>query len=213
MTERLYPIYADLAGRPVLVVGGGSVAARKVRRLLECGARVTVVSREVSDELSDLDSEDDLDIIRRSYRRGDAEERWLVVAATDSQKVNRRVSRHAEENNIFCNVVDVPGLCSFHVPAVVRRGLLQLAISTGGASPAMARRLRIKLERKFGPAYAQLLEGMQRLRDHVQSTYPHQPDKRREVLESFLDSPVPLLLLDENDQEAFEKELEQWISC
>jgi precorrin-2 dehydrogenase/sirohydrochlorin ferrochelatase len=213
MTERLYPIYADLSGRSVLVVGGGSVAARKVRRLLECGADVTVVSRETCDALNDLNTDNNLHIIHRSYRDGDAEGRWLVVAATDSEGVNRRVSRQAEERNIFCNVVDVPQLCSFHVPAVVRRGLLQLAISTGGASPAMARRLRIELEEQFGPAYAHLLDGMQRLRDHVQSTYPDQPDKRREVFESFLDSPAPGLLLNENDEEAFEEELEQWISC
>lgn len=213
VTNRLYPVYADLAGRPVLVVGGGTVAARKVRRLLECKACVTAVAPEVCDELDTLASQERLKIVRRNYQPGDVQKRWLVVAATDSESTNRLVSRNADENNILCNVVDVPALCTFHVPAVVRRGLLQVAISTGGASPALARRLRIQLEDEFGPGYARLLDAMQKLRDHVQSTYPDRPDRRREVLEAFLDSRVPALLLEEGDMESFEKELEQWISC
>lgn len=208
--EPLYPAYLDLSGRPVLVVGGGDVAARKVRRLLECGARVTVVSPEISTKLQQMAKNEDLDLLRRAYRSEDMDGRWLVVAATDEEEINRTVSSDAEKEGIFCNVVDVPDLCSFQVPAVVRRGLLQLAISTGGASPALARRLRIELEDQFRPAYAHLLEALAELREHVQAKYPDRPKRRRELLESFLDSSAPALLLEKRDREAFQREVERW---
>ncbi len=145
----LYPIYADLTGRTVLVVGGGIVAARKVKALLKRQIRVTVVAPEICPELQELTNDSDLVIHRRSYQKGDLAEHWLVIAATDDSELNQKVFAEAAEARIFCNVVDQPELCTFHVPAVVRQGLLQIAISTGGASPALAKRIRQELEKRF----------------------------------------------------------------
>lgn len=206
----LYPIFTDLAGRGVLVVGGGTVAARKVRRLVQAGARVTVVAPELCAGLRETAADPHVDVMKREYRSADIEGKWLVVAATDDEELNRRVSAEAAAARIFCNVVDQPELCTFQVPARVRRGLLQIAISTGGASPALARRLRVELEDQFGPAYALLLETMADLREHVQAKYPDRPKRRRELLESFLDSSAPALLLEKRDRQAFQREVERW---
>ena len=118
----------------------------------------------------------------------------------------------AAEARIFCNVVDQPELCTFQVPAVVRQGLLQIAISTGGASPALARRIRQELEKQFGPAYEELLDGLLELRNCLRQKYPLDAARRRELLESFLDSPAPKLLLEQLDSHSFAIELEKWKS-
>lgn len=208
--EPLYPAYLDISGRPVLVVGAGTVAARKIGRLTECGAEVTVIAPEVCETTRRLARDHDIDIRTRNYRDGDVEGAWLVVAATGREEVNRRVSADAERAGVFCNVVDVPALCSFQVPAIVRRGLLQLAISTGGASPGLARRLRKRLEEEFGPGYGELLKGLRELRDHIQAKYPKDAGRRRDILVGFLDSSAPDVLLEDGDVEAFEAKLEQW---
>lgn len=208
----LYPIYADLTERSVLLVGGGVVAARKAGALLKRKIRVTVVAPEICPELQKLSDDAGLVIHQRSYQSGDLAEHWLVIAATDDSKVNRRVFAGAGKARIFCNVVDQPELCTFHVPAVVRQGLLQIAISTAGASPALAKRIRQKLENQFGPAYGELLEAMLELRNCFRQKYPRDEARRRELLESFLGSPAPNLLLEQLDSQSFAIELEKWKS-
>ncbi|NDY43649.1 bifunctional precorrin-2 dehydrogenase/sirohydrochlorin ferrochelatase, partial [Dissulfurirhabdus thermomarina] len=148
-----YPLFADLRGRRVVVVGGGRVAERKVEALLEAGARIVVVSPEVTETLARMAGEGRIQHVPRPFRPGDLDEAWLVVAATDDPAAQRLAYREAEARRVFCNTVDQPHLCSFIVPAVVRRGDLCLAVSTAGQSPALARRLREDLERAFGPAY------------------------------------------------------------
>lgn len=210
--SKLYPIYADLTGRTVLVVGGGAVAARKVSALLERQIPVTVVATDVCQALQEQTNDSGLLIHQRSYQTGDLAEHWLVIAATDDSELNRKIFAEAAEARIFCNVVDQPDLCTFHVPAVVRRGLLQIAISTGGASPALAKRIRQKLEKQFGTAYGELLEGLLELRNYFRQKYPLDEDRRRELLESFLDSPAPKMLLEHSDSKSFVAELEEWKS-
>jgi siroheme synthase-like protein len=208
----LYPIFTDLAGRGVLVVGGGTVAARKVRRLVQAGARVTVVAPELCAGLRETAADPHVDVMKREYRSADIEGKWLVVAATDDEELNRRVSAEAAAARIFCNVVDQPELCTFQVPARVRRGLLQIAISTGGASPALAKRMRKRLEREYGPAHADLLEALLELREHFKSKYPDDQGRRRHLLESFIDSPVPGLILEQEEPDLFFAEVERWKS-
>ncbi len=208
----LYPIYADLTGRAVLLVGGGVVAARKLGALLKREIRVTVVAPEICPELQELTDDSGLVIHQRSYQTGDLAEHWLVIAATDDSKLNQKVFAQAAEARIFCNVVDQPELCTFHVPAVVRQGLLQIAISTGGASPALARKIRQELQEQFGPAYGELLEGLLELRNCLRQKYPLDEHRRRELLESFLDSPAPKMLLEHSDSKSFVAELEEWKS-
>ncbi len=208
----LYPIYADLTGRAVLIVGGGLVAARKVGALLKRQIRVTVVAPEICTELRELTVDSGLVIHQRAYQRADLAEHWLVIAATDDSELNQEVFAQATEARIFCNVVDKPELCTFHVPAVVRQGLLQIAISTGGASPALARNIRQKLEEQFGPAYEELLQALLELRNCFGQKYPRDEARRRELLESFLDSPGSKLLLKQLDSHAFAVEVEKWKS-
>lgn len=164
---RYYVACLDLDGRDVLVVGGGRVAHEKVAGLLDCGARVTVVAPQVAGELAALD----VTLVRRGYRSSDLEGRFLVVAATSTTSVNRRVFRDAEERALLCNVVDVPELCSFILPAVHREGPIAVAVSTGGASPALAQRLRDDMARLVGPEHAALACSLRELRPWARSHF------------------------------------------
>ncbi len=159
-----YPAMLDLEDRLVLVVGGGRVAARKVASLLEAGARVRLVSPELAPESAELVADPRVEYRRGVFVPADLEGVALVISATGDRAVNRQVADRAGERGLFVNVVDVPELCSFIVPAVVRRGDLLLAVSTGGASPAVARRLRRELEAAYGPSWEPYLRLMAALR-------------------------------------------------
>jgi precorrin-2 dehydrogenase len=162
---RYYMACLDLTGRSVLVVGGGRVALEKVNGLLDCGASVTVVAPEIAPQLERLPVE----LVRRGYRSEDLEKRLLVVAATSTASVNRRVYRDAEARALLCNVVDVSELCSFILPAVYRQDPIAVAISTGGASPALAQRLRDEIARVVRPEHAMLARRLRDLRPWAKS--------------------------------------------
>jgi len=168
VTDRYYMACLDLEGRSVLVVGGGTVAVEKVRGLLECGARVTVVAPESVRELRALPVE----WIERGYHSSDLRARFLVVAATSSTPLNRRVFADAEARNVLCNVVDVPELCSLILPAVHRQGPIAVAVSTGGASPALAQRIRDDVAELVGPRHADLAEELRALRPWAKQNLP-----------------------------------------
>ena len=173
--KRYYMACLDLGARPVLVVGGGRVALEKVDGLIDCGASVTVVAPEIVPELSRLPVE----LLRRRYRTEDLDGRYLVVAATATPEVNRRVYRDAETRSMLCNVVDVPELCSFILPAVHREDPIAIAISTGGASPALAQRLRDEIAAVVRPEHADLARRLRELRPWAKShltTYEERRD-------------------------------------
>lgn len=151
----LYPVFIELLHRPCVVVGGGSVAERKVIVLLESGADVTVVSPELTEHLQKLVDERKLRHVARTYCGGALQGAFLVVAATGEEEVNRAVSHEARQRNMLVNVVDVPELCNFFVPAVCQRGDLQIAVSTSGRAPALARAIRRRLEKLIPPAIAE----------------------------------------------------------
>ena len=163
------PIFLDVTGRECVVVGGGGVAARKVESLVEAGAHVSVVSPSLSPAMETIVAGALVTHVARNYQRGDIRGCVLVYAATDDQKLHRELAAEAGALGIPINVVDVPELCTFIAPAVVKRGALQIAISTGGASPAFAARLRRNLEDQFGDEYARTLEvlGAARCRLHA----------------------------------------------
>lgn len=165
----------DLAGRRCLVVGGGAVALEKVRGLLECGAEVRVVAPQVLDELHGLDVE----LVRRGYRTSDLDGRFLVIAATSSSSVNRRVHADAEARSLLCNVADVPELCSFILPAILRRDPIVVAVSTGGASPALAQRIRDDIADLIGPEHAEVALRLRELRPWVRAHIPTYEDRRQ----------------------------------
>jgi siroheme synthase-like protein len=168
VASRYYMACLDLEGRPVLVVGGGTVALEKVDGLLDCGARVTVVAPHVVAELAARPVE----ILPRRYRTDDLDGRFLVVAATSTTSVNRRVFADADARSLLCNVVDVPELCSFILPAVHRQDPLAIAVSTGGASPALAKRIRSDIARVVGPEHAALAIELRELRPWAKTHLP-----------------------------------------
>lgn len=174
-----YPILMDLEGRRVLVVGGGRVAERKVRSLLEFGACVDVVSRALSPALEDLQGEGRVRWAAREFQEAQLEGMTLVVAATDDSETNRGVSASARKQGIPVNAVDQPEDCTFIVPAVVRRGDLVLAVSTSGRSPALAKRIREDLQAQYGPEYSAFLNLMRWVRRNVLERGRAQEENRR----------------------------------
>jgi len=165
---RYYVACIDLRGRSCLVVGGGPVAHEKAMGLIECGARVTVVAPEVTREVESLPAE----ILRRPYERTDLEGCFLVIAATSVNDVNVAVFEDAEKAQIFCNVADVPDLCTFILPALHRQDPITIAVSTGGASPALAQRIRADIADQIGPEYAKLARRLRALRPWAKERYP-----------------------------------------
>jgi uroporphyrin-III C-methyltransferase / precorrin-2 dehydrogenase / sirohydrochlorin ferrochelatase len=154
----LHPIFVDLTGQPVIVVGGGGVAERKIGTLLETGARVTVVSPEATPVIARWASAGRLVLKVRPYRTGDLRGFRLAYAATGDPAVNRGVHTEARMEGVWLNAIDQPDLCGFISPAIVRRGNLTIAVSTNGRCPALSRKIREDLEKQFGPEYADLVE-------------------------------------------------------
>ncbi len=176
----MYPVSLEIKNRHVLVVGGGGVALRKIQGLVEEGARVTVVAPEVVAPLDEMAERGEIVIERRTYC-GEADYSWnLIFAATDDRETNARVFHDAEEAGIWCNVADDPELCSFHLPARVRRGPLQIAIGSAGEAPFVVRRLRQLLERRLGPEWGEWLSSAARYRDAVRDLGA--PRDRQEAL-------------------------------
>jgi len=190
-----YPVYLNLDGKKCLVVGGGKVAERKVRTLLECDARVYVVSPELTEWLEQAANDGRITAVRRNYTSTDLENAFLVIGATDDQQLNSRVAEECRERNLMVNIVDNPALCNFIVPAVLRQGPLSISISTEGKSPMLARRIREDLESSFGPEYREFLELMGNIREHVVKNIPEEVT-RRELFYRLVYSDIIDLLRD-----------------
>jgi precorrin-2 dehydrogenase/sirohydrochlorin ferrochelatase len=183
----MYPVTLDVRDRLCVVVGGGNVAARKVESLLEAGARVCVVAPELCAALERLAADGTIEHRKRPYAPGDLDGALLVISGTDDRPTNERVSRDATARGMLVNVVDVPDLCMFQVPASIRRGSLLITISTGGKSPALSRRIREQLETAFGPEYAAFIDLLGELRGEVKERIASQGERQR-VWEQILDS-------------------------
>lgn len=151
-----YPIFLNLNGKRCVVVGGGQVALRKVRTLLEYRASVEVISLDLCSELSQLAESGEIRVLQRSYRSGDLKDAFIAIAATDDSKTNLEVVKEAHSEAVLVNVVDDPKRSDFIAPSCMRRGDVTIAISTGGRSPALARKIRTRLEKNFGDEYASL---------------------------------------------------------
>lgn len=164
---KYYPAYLDLRGRRCAVFGGGELAAQKVDGLRSAGAKVTVIAETFSADLERLGLAGEIDLQRRAYRPGDLSEIDLAIDASEDEMLGLAISDEARETRTWLNVVDRPSLCDFIAPAIVRRGDLTIAISTGGASPALARRIRQDLERVYGDEYGAALKVMRAIRDRL----------------------------------------------
>ena len=182
MEKQFYMACLDLTGRRCVVVGGGSVAFEKAAGLVSCGASVTVISPHLDEAFHSLEVES----VLRNYRTGDLRGAFLVIAATSDPEVNSRVSRDAERHGKLCNVADVPELCNFILPAVHRQGPIAVAVSTGGASPALAKRLRSEIAELVGPEHAELAEELRAMRPEVKERFATY-EERRDYFEALVE--------------------------
>jgi|SRR6185295_4546602 len=195
-----YPIYLDLTDRPCVVVGGCGLAAEKAKGLLAAGARVTVVAPELTPELADLAVEGRIDVLARRFRRGDLRKAFLVVVAERDRSIVEAVWNESRERNVLVNTVDDVPHCDFIAPAVLRRGDLAVAISTHGKAPALAVRLRQRLEAELGKEHAQFLELAGAVRAPLAKLLPDL-GARRDLWYRLIDSDI-LQLLRQGDEDA-----------
>jgi len=174
-----YPIYIDIEERAVVIIGGGNVCARKAETMMKYGARVTIVSPHVNAEIEEWAGNGKLTLKRKAYEEPDLDNAVLVIASTDDPGVNERVAADCRRRRIPVNVVDVTPLCEFIVPAIIESGSIQIAVSTGGKSPAIARTLKEDLQRVIGPEYAEVNDVLGTLREGAKATLPTDADRKR----------------------------------
>ena len=195
------PIFYQIKHRPCLVVGGSAVAARKVSLLHKADADVTVVAPELCDELASLAAADKVRHVNRDYQTEDLDNCVLVIAAADQRDVNVQISTEAQARNIPVNVVDNPDLCSFIMPSIIDRSPVQIAVSTGGTSPVLARLIRTRLEGLIPAAYGKLGALVESFRTRVKDAFPN-VEQRRQFWETILEGTVAELVFTGHDQEA-----------
>jgi len=174
-----YPIYLDIEGRNVVIIGGGNVCARKAETMMKYGANVTIVSPDFTSEIEGWAAEGQLKLRRKRYDENDLDDANIVIASTDEQSVNEQIAADCRRRRIPVNVVDVTPLCEFIVPAIVESGSIQIAISTGGKSPALARTLKEELQRFVGPEYAEVNDLLGTLRESAKRVLPTDTDRKR----------------------------------
>ena len=168
---KFLPVFYDISDKPCLVVGGGTIAARKAELLRRAGGRVRIVATEIGDRVAEMAAE--IDIVERGFEDRDLDGMTCVIAATDDAALNAEISRLAKAGNIPVNVVDDPSLCSFIMPSMIDRNPVQIAVSTGGVSPVMARLLRARLESTIPGAYGELAKLAEEYRDTVKQGLPN----------------------------------------
>jgi precorrin-2 dehydrogenase / sirohydrochlorin ferrochelatase len=177
-TRPYYPAILDIAGRTAVVVGAGKVGEGKIEGLLRGGAHVRVVSLNATETVRGWAADGRIELHLRAYDTADLDGAFLVVAATENNPTNVRVFEDAEARQMLCNVVDVTHLCNFILPSIVRHGDLAIAVSTGGASPAMARRIRLSLAECYGDEYAVAMQLLGSLREELKQMYPSPEDRK-----------------------------------
>jgi precorrin-2 dehydrogenase/sirohydrochlorin ferrochelatase len=179
----LFPMFVKLEGRSCLVVGAGTIGEPKIGSLLASGASVRVIAPRASAAVAEWARAGEITWEAREFNSSDLDGVFLVIAATSSRDVNETIFLEARQRNILCNVVDDPEHCDFYYPAVVRRGDLQLAISTNGNSPALAQRIRRDLEVQFGPEYGEWLAELGKIRHQLFASEMNPDDRRRRLHE------------------------------
>jgi precorrin-2 dehydrogenase/sirohydrochlorin ferrochelatase len=173
-----YPIFLEMGGRRAVIVGGGAVATQKARALLAAGARLVVVSKDIDNALTALCQGGGAELIKSRYSKNYIAEAALVIAATNDERLNKQIYKDCQELGILCNVVDAPELCDFIVPAVVKRGDLQIAIGTEGHCPAYAGHLRKKLEQTITVQHGEFLAELEIVRKLIFEDVPNTADRK-----------------------------------
>lgn len=201
----LYPLFLKLDAAPTLVVGAGTIAKHKVVSLLRCGAAVTVVAPDACPKISSMADEGRLRLERRAFVPEDVDGKRLVIAATSDTAVNEAVMRRCRASGVLVNVVDDPERCDFYVPSVVERGRVQVAISTGGASPALSRKLKADVAAVLEPTLGSFAELVSRARDRLKVMLRDEDyEARRRANEAVLASDARRRLADGDEEGAIE---------
>jgi precorrin-2 dehydrogenase / sirohydrochlorin ferrochelatase len=182
--KSLFPMFVKLEDRQVLVVGAGKIGEQKISGLLQTGAHILVVAPNATDLVAEWARERRIQFESREYSSGDLEGKFLVIVAAGDRDLNQRVYNEAQGRGVLCNVVDVPEQCDFYYPSVVKRGDLQIAISTTGQSPSLAQRIRHQLEQQFGPAYEAWVAELGSVRREILNS-GLSPDRKRSLLQSL----------------------------
>jgi precorrin-2 dehydrogenase/sirohydrochlorin ferrochelatase len=198
---KYYPAYLDLRERPCVVIGGGGIAERKTLSLIEAGAGVTVISPSLTPKLHDLSASGKISHLKKNFEEQDIIGAFLAIAATDSPDVNSAAARACKKNHVLVNVAAPPEESSFIVPSVVERGELLIAVSTSGASPALSKKIKQELEKRYGPEYELLLSNLTSIRKRVREKIVDESE-RRKIYQSIVDSEVIDLLRQGKTHEA-----------
>ncbi len=202
--KRYFPIFLDLTDKDVVIIGGGMVAERKAISLLRYNARVRMVSPNLTVRLREVKKRGWIRHIPRSYKEGDLKGAFLVIGATDDEKVNSAVAKEAEKEGCLINVVDNPELSDFIVPSIAYRGGLTIAISTSGISPALSKKIREELEEAYGKEYKRFLEIMAKIRKRVIREIAGK-ERRKKVFHALVRSDVLQLLKEGKNKKAVER--------
>jgi precorrin-2 dehydrogenase/sirohydrochlorin ferrochelatase len=205
---RYYPICLDLEGKCCLVVGGGKIAERKIVTLLDYGAKVRVVSPKVTSEITNLLRQGKIWYEEREFQPGDLTGAFLVIAATNIDQINKTVAREARRHGLLINVVDAPADSTFILPSVLKRGDLAISISTGGKSPALARKIRQDLEAQYGREYEILVDILGSLRPDILRMEPD-IEKRRGLFQRLAESDELIRIIREHGREVAEKRVRE----
>ena len=182
---KYYPVNLDIRNQNCLVVGGGSVGTRKVMTLNACGAVVTVISPEATEQLQELADKYLINLKKRFYRSSDMEGMFIVIGTTDNETINQQISVDAQRHKVLCNIADRPDDCNFILPSIVDRGDLVITISTSGTSPAFAKRMRKDLEKQFGEEYAEFLSITGAIRKKLLKN-AHEPEAHKNLFEQII---------------------------
>ncbi len=186
---RYYPVFLDLQDIPCLVIGGGQVGERKVKTLQSCGAEVYLISRELTPYLDEEVRQERIILLAPVYETRYLKDKFLIIGATDDLELNKRIGREARGRGMLCNIVDDPPECNFILPSLVCRGDLTIAVSTSGASPALAKKIRRTLEGEFPESYGGYLDLLGHIRSQVLARGMAQKENQK-IFEALVDSPL-----------------------
>lgn len=203
---RYYPVFLDLKNKKSVVIGGGSVAERKVVTLLSCKADVSVISPDITPRLRELAKKKKLTYIKKRYEDKDIKNAFLVVAATNNRDANKAVFAAAKKYKCLLNIVDKPDESNFIVPSLISRGDLTIAVSTGGKSPALAKQIRKELQQRYGKEYEIFIKAMGKAREQVLKNVPSEK-ARRQIFTKLAKSNI-INLLKKGNRKGFCKEIE-----
>jgi precorrin-2 dehydrogenase/sirohydrochlorin ferrochelatase len=214
--NKLFPMFVNLHEKLCVVIGGGTIALRKILGLLECDACVRVISLQAIPQVFQLVHEKKVDFVERAYQQGDITGAFLVVAATNDREVNTRISHDCTAQNILCNVVDTPHLCNFYYASTYTRGDLKIAISTNGVAPALARKIKADLAERYPEEFESFLEYLRRIRETVKEKIPEESTRHAILKKIVVDSRILDQCKDKHFRQQianldYSREIEKWL--